>query len=102
MGFNSGFKGLITLCYLLQDTNTRKFVLQPLFVEYPSFHHRTKAMTVASDISQFSVTWRKLISDCKQVEKPIYYRRVPMQLTEDNNCKSCGTFNILLPKIVLM
>jgi hypothetical protein len=31
----------------------------------------TKALTVASDISQFSVMWYKLISGCKQVEKRI-------------------------------
>ena len=37
----------------------------------------TKALTVATDISQFSVMWHKLISGCKQVEKRItnVYRR---------------------------
>ena len=31
----------------------------------------TKALTVASDISQFCVMWHKLISGCRQVEKRI-------------------------------
>jgi hypothetical protein len=42
-----------------------------MYVECPSFGHMTKPVTVAGDISQFSVMWRKLISGCKQVEKRI-------------------------------
>jgi len=65
------FSTPIRLYYLLQDSNIREFLLQLLCVEYPPFHYMTKGLTVASDISQFSVMWHKLISGCKQVEKRI-------------------------------
>jgi hypothetical protein len=89
----------------------REFVLQLLHLEYPSYHHMTKALTVASDISQFSVMWYKLISGCKQVEKRIThvyqhnnYRQQfqvmwDIQNSATDNCINAGNCGLLSSEI---
>jgi hypothetical protein len=59
-------------------------------VKHPSYQHVTKALTVASDINQFSVVCCKLIPGCEQGEREL--QTWSAMLTEDNGFKSCGIF----------
>ena len=71
----------------------------------------TKALTVASDISQFSVMRHKLISGCKQVEKRITdvygrsnYRQQlqvmwDIQYSATDNCINVGNCGLLRSEI---